>query len=214
MLDAIRSEVLGREQPALRRQVEVRRSPGRVHEGRSGQVAGLPRRLDGLGPVQPDGAARDRRPSCRTTRVRWNPLWTEYEHAVKDAQNVSAGDKIWPWLKDYNLIGGSDQPDYNRRLAEKQDPQISDVQNEYNIKAQVKAFAMAQEMFDTYSSFSRRPRAALRGARRRGRRPDAAPVPRRRTGGARWARWPERARPTSATGTRTHRPDHRVRRRP
>ncbi len=82
------------------------------------------------------------------------PLWQEYQKAVKDAQNVSFGDKAYAWFWDYNLIGGSDQPDYDKQTDADKIRQISDVKNKYNIKAQALAYKMAQEMFGTYSTFS------------------------------------------------------------
>jgi hypothetical protein len=83
-----------------------------------------------------------------------NTLWKEYQHAVTAARNLSGGTKAWDWFTQYNLVGGGDQPDYDRKTGADKIKQVSEVQNKYTVKAQTLAYAMAGEMVQTYSTFS------------------------------------------------------------
>jgi hypothetical protein len=81
-------------------------------------------------------------------------LWKEYGKAVNDAKNLSFGAKFGDWFWHYNLLGGGDQPDYDRATDQDKIDQINKVKLEYNVKAQQLAWDMAQEMFGAFSTFS------------------------------------------------------------
>ncbi|HKD99242.1 MAG TPA: hypothetical protein VKB69_16810 [Micromonosporaceae bacterium] len=87
-------------------------------------------------------------------QAKMDPIWRDYQQAVKDAQNLSFGTKLNDWFWHYNLIGGGDQPDYDRATAQDKIEQINKVKLEYNVKAQKLAWAMADDMFPAFSAFS------------------------------------------------------------
>jgi len=74
-------------------------------------------------------------------------LWNEYVAAAKSANHISAGRDFLDGLETLT------PHQWDQKNAAKKLQQVQKVQDQYSQKAQVKAWAMAQEIFQTYSTF-------------------------------------------------------------
>lgn len=86
------------------------------------------------------------------SRQRMTDLWADYEREIEEAKNVDLGTKAWEWFWHYNLIGGSDQPEYDAAVDRHRRDQIEEVQRRYNQEAQNLAAEVASDYFEYLSA--------------------------------------------------------------
>jgi hypothetical protein len=90
----------------------------------------------------------------REAQSKMKTLWSQYQQAVKDAQNVSGWTEAWEGFWHYNLIPGGDQSEYNNAVNADKAQQVNEAHYQYNLKAQQQAWDLSGKFFDTFGSFS------------------------------------------------------------